>query len=294
MPISVNRAGTGVSGGTQQHSHTVRRGESLSVIARKHQLSVQDLLDANPQIRDPDKIQPGQVLSLGTVSNQTAAPIAETAQVIQSQDSYAGGGSYTVHPGDTLSGIAAEHGTSLLGLLQANRDLADPDQIHVGDKIQLPSEATARAAQSARPASTQTFPVYAPFSPEAKDLFREAARQAGLPTSWADSTGLHKILDKESKGQVGVPNYSYGRRYRDKSQWPVIHHELRDGRIRANSSATGLGQLLLKNVDAYYPSGRQGIGNPLEEAIGMLRYIKDRYRTPDRAWQLYGTRHEGY
>jgi SLT domain-containing protein len=37
----------------------------------------------------------------------------------------------------------------------------------------------------------------------------------------------------------------------------------------------------------YQPSGLQGIGIPIEEAVGMLRYIDDRYGTPDQAWAYW-------
>lgn len=136
--------------------------------------------------------------------------------------------------------------------------------------------------------------TYAPGSPEARALFTEAARMAGLPPEWGNSEALHNILRRESGGQVGRPNYTYGDRARDPSQWGSIHDELKNGQITARSSATGLGQLLLSNVDKYYPNGRAGIGDPLQEAAGMLRYIADRYGTPENAWRLYGTRHEGY
>lgn len=136
--------------------------------------------------------------------------------------------------------------------------------------------------------------TYTPGSPEARQLFTEAARMAGLPPEWGNSEALHNILRRESGGQVGRPNYTYGSRARDPSQWGSIHDELKNGQITARSSATGLGQLLLSNVDKYYPNGRAGIGDPLQEAAGMLRYIKDRYGSPENAWRLYGTRHEGY
>lgn len=147
--------------------------------------------------------------------------------------------------------------------------------------------------------STDGTPVtgarrYPPNSPEAIALFREAANLAGVPESWATSRGLHNILARESGGVVGRPNYTYGARANDSSQWSSIHNELRNGRITARSSATGLGQLLLSNVDRYYPNGRAGIGDPLQEAAGMLRYIKARYGHPDVAWARYNTRHEGY
>lgn len=136
--------------------------------------------------------------------------------------------------------------------------------------------------------------TYTPGSPEARALFTEAARMAGLPPEWGNSEALHNILRRESGGQVGRPNYTYGSRARDPSQWGSIHDELKNGQITARSSATGLGQLLLSNVDKYYPNGRAGIGDPLQEAAGMMRYIKDRYGSPENAWRLYGTRHEGY
>lgn len=161
------------------------------------------------------------------------------------------------------------------------RDVTGPGRLNPGEAV--PQGTNTRGVQR-----------YAPGSQEARDLFRQAARNAGLPESWADSPGLHNILRRESDGQVGRPNYTYGARARDPSQWGSIHDELKAGRKTTRSSATGLGQLLLANVDKYYPSGRAGIGDPLEEATGMLRYIADRYGSPENAWAQYGRRHEGY
>jgi len=135
---------------------------------------------------------------------------------------------------------------------------------------------------------------YPAHSKRAKDLFLAAARMAGLPESWARSSGLHNILEHESDGKVGIPNYTYGSRRDTIAGWRAIHRELRAGRITAVSSATGLGQLLNYNVDTYYPKGRKGIGVPLQEAIGMLNYIAARYGNPDIAWHKYNTLHEGY
>jgi hypothetical protein len=89
---------------------------------------------------------------------------------------------------------------------------------------------------------------------------------------------------------------SLGERWKDPSRWAEVHAELREGRKTAKSSATGLGQLILGNVERCYPSGRAGIGDPLEEAVGMLKYIRDhrKYGDPDTAWRLYNRFHQGY
>lgn len=154
-------------------------------------------------------------------------------------------------------------------------------------------------------AASLNLAVYPPRSAQAYALFELAARRLGVPDprGWARSPGLHNLLDRESDGRVGRPNYTYGERAADPARWAAIHAELRRGRISSGmrvrgkfvkSSATGLGQLLLKNVDRYYPDGRAGIGDPLNEAIGMLAYIRDRYGDPDQAWAEYGRHHEGY
>jgi hypothetical protein len=146
------------------------------------------------------------------------------------------------------------------------------------------------------------FDQYAPYKPETNTLFTEAATRAGLPTSWATSPSLHQLLAAESGGWVGIPNYQFaggpfwGGVNRDK--WPAIWGAVKSGGWQtmiqpqfqaAPSSATGLGQLTATNIKSgkYYPSGLNGIGNPLEEAIGMLRYIAERYQTPDAAWAFH-------
>lgn len=136
--------------------------------------------------------------------------------------------------------------------------------------------------------------VYRPYTADAYRLFLRAARDEGLPLSWAIADSLHKLIDEESDGEVGRPNYTYGWRSRDPDQWASVHEELRRGRITARSSATGIGQLLLGNVEIHYPSGRAGIDVPLEEARGMLSYIEARHTNPDRAWSRYNLLHEGY
>lgn len=132
---------------------------------------------------------------------------------------------------------------------------------------------------------------YEPGSSSAKWLFRLAAIQAGVPSAWASNEALHAVMKNESDGWVGRPNYTYGAvASTSKSMfWPAVWNELKQGIRSTKSSATGLGQLILENVDKYYPSGARGIGVPVEEAVGFMRYIKDRYGSPEAAL-AYGMR----
>ncbi|MGX8699031.1 MAG: LysM peptidoglycan-binding domain-containing protein, partial [bacterium] len=48
----------------RERRHTVRRGESLYSIARAYDVSLQRLIAANPQLRDPAHIRPGEVITI--------------------------------------------------------------------------------------------------------------------------------------------------------------------------------------------------------------------------------------
>jgi len=48
----------------EQDTHTVRSGDTLSAIARRHGVSLQELIQANPQIANPNRIYPGQQVNL--------------------------------------------------------------------------------------------------------------------------------------------------------------------------------------------------------------------------------------
>ena len=129
-----------------------------------------------------------------------------------------------------------------------------------------------------------------------KDVFRAAAHITGLPRGWAESDGLRALVEHESGGRVGRPNYTYGARAENPSQWASVLREVRAGRITAESTATGLGQLLGYNAENYYPKGLKGVGDPVQEAAGMLRYIASRYDNPKVAWGNHSAnpnRHSG-
>lgn len=299
-------------------SHIVRRGESLWTIGKRFKVSEQELRSLNPDIKRNGMIYPGQELQLPSrvhkpvkVSERGAVvpapavdvsasygPINEMAErpvlrvrsrgpeVAQVEQRLAGLG-FSTGPADGIFDGK---------MRRAVRAFQMANQLPV-DGIVGPLTWEKLASADAVGLAPYVPVEQARFRPGAADtitLFTEAARRIGVPEDWARSSALRNLLDSESDGWVGRPNYTYGARHRDHGRWAEVHDELRRGRITADSSATGLGQLLLRNVDEYYPSGRAGIGDPLEEAIGMLAYIEDRYGSPQRAWHLYNRLHEGY
>lgn len=100
---------------------TVRQGDTLSQIARRFGVRLEDLILANPQITDPDLIFPGQRICIPFVE-----PRCPVGFII------------TVQPGDTLSEIARRFGVTLEQLLEANPQIVNSDLIFVGQPICVP------------------------------------------------------------------------------------------------------------------------------------------------------------
>ncbi len=140
--------------------------------------------------------------------------------------------------------------------------------------------------------------VYPPNSAELTELLAVASGEAGTPAQWAADPAMHRLIAKESGGWIGRPNYTYGQRNDQRfprnisntsmrHMWPEVHEEIRQGIKGAKSTATGMGQFIISNVDMYYPDGRAGVGDALNEATGMLRYVRDRYGDPARALEFH-------
>lgn len=102
--------------------YTVRPGDTLFQIARRFGVTVDAILAANPQITDPNRIMPGQVI---TIPVEGAPPPGTTQYVIQ--------------PGDTLFEIARRLGITLDELLALNPQITDPSRIQPGQVINIPA-----------------------------------------------------------------------------------------------------------------------------------------------------------
>ncbi|MBX2836547.1 MAG: LysM peptidoglycan-binding domain-containing protein [Gammaproteobacteria bacterium] len=119
QPLSVNAGQQ-----AQPSSYKVKSGDTLTGIAAAHNMSLDELIALNPQIRNPDLIHPGDQITVSSQRHGNGNTQAST---------------HTVVGGDTLSGIAARNGVSVSALLAANPQISNPDLIHPGDVINLPS-----------------------------------------------------------------------------------------------------------------------------------------------------------
>ena len=129
--------------------YTVQRGDTLSGIAAATGTTVQAIMETNG-LSNPNVIYVGQTLCiLGQAAavpyvepapaDAPAAPVVMAPQPTASEATAttASGSTYRVQRGDTLSAIAAQNGTTVEALTQAN-NLSNPNNIYVGQILVLP------------------------------------------------------------------------------------------------------------------------------------------------------------
>ncbi len=108
--------------------YTVLKGDTLSIIAQRHNTTWQRLAALN-NLTSPDAIQRGQQLAVpcsATAGSGQPAPAAEFQLC-----------PYTVRSGDTLSSVAQQYNTTMR-LLTALNNLPSADRIVVGQRLSVP------------------------------------------------------------------------------------------------------------------------------------------------------------
>lgn len=157
--------------------YVVQAGDILGRIAQKHGVSQKALLDANPGLKDPNRIRIGQKLNVpprGTGlgasapkkggAKKPAAP--KKAATLPPKAGYT---VYVVQPGDILGRIANRNKTTVKALQEAN-GIADPTKLRAGTPIYVPS-ASAPAPAAPKPAVEEVSPPPAASAPAEDDVF---------------------------------------------------------------------------------------------------------------------------
>lgn len=102
--------------------YTIQGSDTLYSIARRFNVSLDDLLEANPGI-DPDRLRVGQVICIPLATPPITCP--------------EGTRSYTIRRGDTFYSIARRFNTTVDALIRANPGI-DPDALLIGQQICIP------------------------------------------------------------------------------------------------------------------------------------------------------------
>lgn len=106
-------------GKKQTVTYTVKRGDTLSGIAKKYGVSVQQLINAN-NIKNPNLIYVGQILTIPMESN-----IHDMNHIL-----------YTVRRGNSLYQIARMYNTSIAQIVRLNR-IKNPNLIYAGEILRI-------------------------------------------------------------------------------------------------------------------------------------------------------------
>jgi len=136
--------------------YTVASGDRLGTIAKKFNITVAALKDANPGV-EPTKLQVGKTLHIPAATPK--APTAATS-VPAVADSASGSQVHTVKSGDTLIKIASVNHTTVKAIRAANN--LKSDRITVGQKLKIPakgSPAPPTETASATPSLTPGAPA---------------------------------------------------------------------------------------------------------------------------------------
>ncbi len=111
--------------------YTVQNGDTMYQIAMDNDISLDCLIEYNPQVTNPNVIFPGQVLCIPPASACNTSMAAESSDCSPARY-------YMVQPGDTMYKIAKCWGISLDCLITYNKQFSDPSQIQVGDYVLVP------------------------------------------------------------------------------------------------------------------------------------------------------------
>jgi len=184
--------------GPSFETYTVERGDNLWTIAKRNNVSLNELYAANGLNKD-SILRIGQQIQI-PVEGSTAKVNAMTADTYQPTSFNQGSTTYTVQGGDTLSRIAKLYDTSVGAIKAANEKTSD--MIRIGEELMIPvsgstagsSVTTNLASEGAPVAGGRTHKVKAGEYPVT------IARQYGMTTD--ELLSLNGITDPR-KLQVG-------------------------------------------------------------------------------------------
>ncbi|MBY9079368.1 LysM peptidoglycan-binding domain-containing protein [Paenibacillus sp. HN-1] len=113
--------------------HIVKQGDTLYELAQKYGVPLEKLIEANPQLTNPDVLNIGDKVKIPV----PASPVPESGELYHK---------HTVKQGDTLWKLSKAWGIQLKDLIEANPHIKNPDVLKIGDVINIPKKPAAPPA----------------------------------------------------------------------------------------------------------------------------------------------------
>ncbi|MDD2902008.1 MAG: TIGR02594 family protein [Syntrophales bacterium] len=103
-------------------TYTLKQGDTLGALAQRFHISLDRLIESNPQIDDPDLVHPGDRINLPP----DAVPDPDKPEAETPPPLTAATACHTVRPQESLESIAADYGLTLAALIRLNPQLISP------------------------------------------------------------------------------------------------------------------------------------------------------------------------
>jgi len=129
-PVATAVSGSATRVAGQGTVYTVQLGDTLGSIAKQFGVTADSIIQSN-SLTNPDVLMVGQELKIP----------GQQAVSTESGSEQAAEDTYVVSQGDTLGTIAKRLGVSVADLQELN-DIADPNQIFVGQELRIPTTAS--------------------------------------------------------------------------------------------------------------------------------------------------------
>jgi membrane-bound lytic murein transglycosylase D len=185
---------------TRDRYHRIRRGETLSIIAKRYGVSERTLLSLN-SLRSRHRIRAGQRLRLP--DDPADRKLARTGHSVRVEPAWEGD-EYRVRRGETLDAIARRTGSTPQALAATN-GIRDSNKIYVGQVLKLPGAGkktetpVERALEDAPKAIAALRSTPSTAAAEALSAATQPAPQqaAGEPRALEPALALDSVLEPE-------------------------------------------------------------------------------------------------
>jgi len=178
--------------------YRIRSGDTLSGIAAKFSVGLTELTEANTHIVSPEAVFPNELLHI-----PSPAPPGDAVSWVRPAVV-----TYVVQHGDTMISIAAAHNMTLAALEAANPQVTNPNQIQVGQVLNLVPGSTppptTTPTSGAIPVTAVTYARYTGTG-NVTSWTKRACHIMDLPhANWV--RGYKVLCARESSGQPNAIN----------------------------------------------------------------------------------------